>query len=444
MGDGLKAAGRGLDERLLFAPLHTLSGRKRWWIVLAAVVGTVGWSAWLGGDLMTAWGLPDVAFYVDMAHRRVDLVPQPFSARPLAPLLARWIAAAGGFWVQGGFTVLAYLSLAWTAGVVFWLALRTRAPRWVLLALVSVPFWPALLVHAGLPDPLYAALLAGVLVALERGWMMGAAGLMFPLMLARESTSLTLVCLLLVGWRRLGWRGGALAVAGAVAGAAVVHRMSAGGLPNPEGMSGGLYMVGKVVANLFRSVGVVPWSNVYPELCGAPVWRAGLRVGPVREVGVCGWSPIAPLQALGALLTTFGLLPVLLFRGGRKLWEVWRQGDDLLRFSVLYGGVSLVLGPALGTWYQRLFGYGWPLLLVAAPRLAGMWEGSRREPLRRQAEGGLLGLHLVVCGLGTVFLSGGRLAWVVVLEAVAVALLLVHRRSSAGVVDGRELPSSAW
>ena len=448
MGENAKSGGGGWDERLLFAPLNALTGRMRWVVLLGAVAVVVGWSAWLGGGLVVAWGLPDVAYYVALARGFVAYVPEPFSARQLAPLLARWIAAAGGFGVEVGFTALAYASLAWTAGVVCWLVLRTRAPRWMLPALVSVPFWPQLLVHAGLPDPLYAALLAVLLVALEREWMMAAAATMFPLMLARESTSLTLVCLLLVGWKRLRWAGCGLAVAGVVVGSLVVHRLSAGGLPNPEGMSGGLYMVGKVVANLLRSAGVDPWSNVYPELCGVPAWQMALHVGPVREVGVCALTPRQPMQVAEALLTTFGVLPVVLLQGWRRWREVWRRADVLMRFCVLYGGASMVLAPALGTWYSRLFGYGWPLLLVGAPRLLTEWDGATDEEgrgrLPRMAGGGLLGLHLAVCALGSRHVSGAELAMEAGLWAVAAALFLVQRQRSQRAAEMGGAPASAW
>ena len=376
---------------------------------------------------MAAWGLPDVYFYVRLALGQSSAVPQPFSSRPLAPLLARWIAGAGQWPVEAGFRVLAYLSLAWTLGVVFWLLSRSRAPRWALLAVAAVPFWPQLLGYAGLPDPLYAALLAGLLVALEREWMVAAAVLMFPLMLARESTTLTLACLLLVGWRQLRWVGSAVAVASAVAGAMLVRHWSAGSLPNPEHLSGGLYMAGKVVSNAFRSLGVVPWSNVYPVLCAAPQWQTPLHLGPVRSVGVCAWSPVPPVQAGVALLVTFGVLPVFVFARARSLRAAWVGPGLLLRFCVLYGGLSLLLAPALGTWYARLFGYGWPLLVVAVPRLAGAanagWETRRLWV-------GLVVLHLLVCVLGDFPMRRPEMVSAVVLEAAAVALILVHRRSS--------------
>lgn len=442
-----QTTGPGWDGHLLFAPLSTLSPRARRLLVAGATLAVLLWCAALRGRLMIAWGLPDVSYYRDMATGHMDRVPQPFSSRPLAPLLAHGINLIFPGWDIIGFGVLAYLSLLCTVAVVFWLLARTAAPRWTVLALAAVPFWPQLLIDAGLPDPLYAALFAVLLVLLERGWLLAAAAMMLPLMLARESTSLTLLCLLLVGWRRMGWRGCGLAVACTLAGSALVRHHSAGGMPNPEHLSGGVYMAGKIVSNSLRSVGILPWSNVYPELCGAPVWQMGVHIGGVRSFGVCAFSPLGPSQVAWALCTAFGLLlpPVLLG------WGRWRallaQGGLVLRFCLLYGAASLVLAPALGTWYLRLIGYAWPLALVAVPRLLAdvrvlPADGDSGRSLVRRGEalsGAFLLLHLLSCALGT--LEGlPSVPWALALETGAIALVLVQislrRRAVPAGVSG--------
>jgi len=57
----------------------------------------------------------------------------------------------------------------------------------------------------------------------------------------------------------------------------------------------------------------------------------------------------------------------------------WRTGvlrsrrgqgrSTLLRFALLYGGVSFVLAPLLGAGFVHLMQYAWPLFLVALPGL---------------------------------------------------------------------------
>ena len=446
------------DERLLFAPLSTLSPHLRRLVLVLAAGAALAWSSLYNGNLMSVWQLPDVHFYVLLAQGRYDLVPQPFTARPLAPLLARGIAAALHCWTEGGFQVLAFLCLLWTEGVLFWLMVRTEAPRWMLLAVAAVPFWPQLLSDAGLPDPLYAALLSCLLLALAHKRLWVAAALMLPLMLARESTSLMLICLLAVGWRRLRWTGCAVAVGGTALGAWLVHRISAGGLPNPEHLSGSVYMAGKLFSNTLRSLGVRPWSNVYPALCPTPAWQMPLHLGAVQAIGICSWSPDLLLLAWWAVLTVFGALPLLLlaaqpsFRGGiRSLFghpstrAGAREGDLVLRFSVLYGGVSLLLGPILGLSYARLVGYGWPLLLVGLPRLwarADLGANGRMQATTNRAwEGTLLIAHLLVCAVGLMIASPGRLLTVVCLETFMLSLLVVRRRGAMercrGAVESR-------
>lgn len=431
MAKGLEDAEKRVvrwDEQLLMLPANTLSRRGRWIAIAACILVIAGWSAVLNGNLMIAWGLPDVAYYVKMAHGRYDLVPQPFSARPLAPLLARGIAAVFGCWVEGGFAAVAIASVLWAAGTVFWLLSQRPVPRWMLLAVAVAPFWPQLVRDAGLPDPLYAALLATLLLALDRRWLTLAAGLMLPLMLARESTSLTLVCLLLVTWREMRWAVKGLAVAGVVLGAAIVHKLSAGGLSNPEHLGAGAYIVGKVLSNGVRSVGIVPWSNVYPMLCGAPAWSMRLHVGAVERVGVCTWSAYPLLGAISGMLTVFGALPLMVLFGFRA-WRKAGRGDLLVRFCALYGGVSFLLAPALGTWYERLFGYGWPLLLVAAP----LWVGAVSLPSSGRGGfgrgfalwGSLLVAHILASAVAFTGPALPTLQREMTVQIVALALVLV-------------------
>ncbi len=435
MTDGLEQRGeeqRPHREPWLLAPVDTLPGRSRWVMVAACPLLILAWCVLHNGDLLAAWGLPDVQFYVAMAHGRYDLVPQPFSSRPLAPMIARLIATLAHSRVEGGFAALAFVSLYLTLAAVFWLLSRSKAPRWMVPAVAVVPFWPQLLGFAGLPDPLYTALLAGLLVSLELEWILVAAALMLPLMLARESTSLVLVCLLAVCWRRLRWGGSALAVGSAVVGAMLVRHFSAAGLPNPEHLSGSTYMVGKVMSNSLRSLGVVPWSNVYPYLCSAPAWQMRLDMSGVQSVGVCSWDRSGPLQAVWAFLTIFGVLPLLLIAVRRRWRDAFLHGGLLVSFCMLYGGISLLLAPALGTWYVRLFGYAWPLPLVAVPRLLGSTgsQGDSRTRARLLGCGALLSVHVGLCVMGNRVGRPMEVAAAAALQMSAAALLLVQKQLS--------------
>ena len=135
-------------------------------------------------------------------------------------------------------------------------------------------------------------------------------------------------------------------------------------------------MTAKLPWNLLRTVGVVPWSNLYPFLCAAPRWQHALALGPLHSVGYCSVSPLAPLQAAMALATTFGLLPPLFVL-------VWRHRDRtksmglLARFCLVYGGISFVLAPLLGTWYTRTAGLR---MAAADSRFADAVRGNFGNP----------------------------------------------------------------
>lgn len=430
----------------LLGPLNALSAAAAWVFTLTLTGITAFLSWYLQRRMESPFGIPDQEHYVEMANGRGALVPQPFASRPLAPLLARVLSHLGHMPVEQSFVWLGWISLLTTLLVVFALAMRTAAPRWVALAIAITPFWPELLHTLALPDPLSAALLCGLLLCLAAKRPLLAAASLGPLMVARESTSLVLVCLLLVGWRQLRWRGGLVAVAAVAIGATVVRAISAGVAGNPEHLPTSLYLAAKVPWNLVRLVGIVPWSNLYPYLCPVPVAQITVHLGPLRGLGVCSVSSIPPQMAALAWLSTFGLLPLLLF----VLWRGRKRGEtlDLLsRFCLVYGGLSCVLAPLLGTGYSRLFGYAWPLFFVALPRLFAMRVSSTAEGVNTQGSGsrqrqgkaagsglpaigricGLLLLHVALGAIVYFNARPGLVVWGAAFETAGALLLLSPR-----------------
>jgi hypothetical protein len=74
------------------------------------------------------------------------------------------------------------------------------------------------------------------------------------------------------------------------------------------------------------------------------------------------------------VLGNFGVLPLL----AAMLWWQRRRSlpeGVLLRFCLIYGTACVVLAPVLGAGFQHLFGYAWPLFLVAVPMLVD--EGAQ-------------------------------------------------------------------
>jgi hypothetical protein len=376
-------------------PINAWNRRQRWWAASSATAITAGFAALTCGRFGSFWKQSDGQWYRALATGHGDEVIQPFAARQLHALVVRGLTAMLGWSVERAFVVVGVVCLLFLLAAVFGLMTRTAAPRWMLAAFIVLPFWPLLLAGLVLPDIWYAAMIAVLLLLLEQRRWLWAAAMMLPLMVSRESTMLTLACLMLAGWRELRWRGGAVAFGSTVLGSWIVHLLTAGGRGNREGLSQGLYLLGKAPWNGLRNVlGVQPWSNVYPLLCEHPRWQWQVHVGPVRAVGVCSVQSTQPLHWLLAEMTAFGLFPIL-----ATLWlrdrEQWRQ-NALLRFCVLYGGAGFVLTPLLGTSVQRLVGYGWPLPLVAIPLIAGRLCGGWRAGLLLVAHLGLclIGLHL--------------------------------------------------
>jgi hypothetical protein len=393
-------------------PLRAWRPAARRWATVCGVVLGAALAVSIAVHLQPFFHIADSSHYLRLATGDVRGVMQPFASRPLGVLVARALAALLHTSIHAGFYVEAAISLLVMLTVVCRLMLDSAAPRWMLVAVVVVPTWTTLVQNLVFPDLFYAALLAVMLMLLAREHLFAAALMMFPLMLTRESTSLTLVCFLLAAWSSLRWSDRIAAVAAAVLGSVVVSRLSVGAQPNVEHLPQAVYMLAKVPWNFVRNVvGVLPWSDANPELCKIPVWSFPFHFGPVHSLGVCGVSFQQQLVALDVTLGNFGLLPVLL------LWLWWRGRHNrsreprrsvLLRFALLYGMVSWLLAPVLGAGFLHLVGYAWPLFLVALPRLFGPFAAGLSYSRRAGAAVAFFGVHVAVCGaaIWTAFLPG--------------------------------------
>ena len=368
----------------------TLAGARRRWTVAGFLLTSspiaVAAALWMGHIFTQA----DTTHYLNLATGRPALLP--FASRQLGPLLVRGLVSVTHLSVEQAFFVEGTLALLFFVGTVAFLLVRSGSPRWMVPATAGMFFWTLVYNGLVLPDLFYAALLCVFLLLLRGRHMLAAACMMLPLAVARESTLLTLVCLLAAGWRRLRWYEAAVAVAGTGAGLALAKHLGANALPNTEGIPPALYLVAKIPWNLLKNFfGIDPWANVYRS-CEVPRWQMPLHLGPLTAIGVCRFAWRYPVWLAFEAMVIFGLLPLLLV----KLRRVRLPASDgreqvLLRFCVVYGVISFCMAGLLGEAFGRLFGYSWPLFLVALPMLLG---ASGANFTSGRAAGVFLLLHL--------------------------------------------------
>jgi hypothetical protein len=382
----------------------------RWAIVLVAVAITGSYAVAAGSHTGSPFHAADADWYMLLAHGDSRHVMQPFASRQLGPALVKLLAWMLHWPIENAFLLEGAVSLAVTLMVVYALMLRTAAPRWLLAAVMMMPIWPQLWLSLALPDLWYAALLSIFLLLLARQQLLAAACMMFPLMISRESTSLTLLCFLIAVWRPLRWRGRLTALASVMAGGALVSHLTAQSPGNHEQLPQVFYLLLKAPWNFMRNVGgVYLWSNMYTDICPVPVVQHSFHMGPVKSVGMCGFTLLQPLITLTAGLTTFGLLVMMV----AFLWwrtRHFRSRSPLLNFCLLYGGVSFVCAPLFGTAVYRLFGYSWPLYAIALPLLFDDLRRSEMyramlEPQKVRYGLGLLALHGMICAVTFIPLS---------------------------------------
>lgn len=334
--------------------------------------------------------IPDVEWYIALAEGHVERVMQPFATRQLQPLLVRGLSHLTGFSVYSIFIALGVVSIVTVLTIVGGLLLRSGTPMWILIATGGCFFWADLVQGLALPDLWYAALLAIMLYALANRQTLAAVLMLFPLSLSRESTLLVLLCLLLAAWRRLSVVERVLAFVATFAGSFITARLSANALQNQQHVPASLYLLGKIPWNFLKNIaGVTPWTPRM-NIC-VPTWQIHLPFGPIKLFGICGFGLFLPLMTVFDGLTRFGLFPLLLLlffpvRTWRSLWSE----SLFLRFCLVYGVISFLLAPMLGATVPRLFGYAWPLFMLAVPAClppifksgAKMW--------------GFLAIHLIV------------------------------------------------
>jgi hypothetical protein len=114
-------------------------------------------------------------------------------------------------------------------------------------------------------------------------------------------------------------------------------------------------------------------------------------LGRVTGIGVCGFDSGAIQKTLGLGMAVFGLLPVMAWMLRRQMLRTGGREDLMLRFALIYGVISYLMAPLLGESFVRLFGYSWPLFLVALPLLLAAGAANFTSTWAAAA---FLGLHL--------------------------------------------------
>jgi hypothetical protein len=365
--------------------------------------------------LLPAWclcfailiGLPGAAYVPDAGQYRLlalgqhGAVPAPFSARILGPAMAGWLGRVTGRGVDTGFFLLGIVCLIALLGLMAGLLWSWRAPLVLSAAIFLMPFWVDIFHDYYLPDLLHAALLAALLLFLLSGCTSLAFLLLFPAYLARESTLLVALCLVFACWRRIRLQP-ALVGALAILSAGLISRhYNQEAAISVHGISGGAYILGKLIWSFFKNVlGMPLWSNTLPEC--SPLWvRAippGLHFGAIRSIGLCEPSLWGPTRLLLAWFGIFGIGPALALSLSRQLVSPGRELTPgramVFRFCLVYGLISILMTPLLGASADRLVEYGWPFYFVLLP-----WFLSTSYDLRGRRSSGLILLHLFTCWL---------------------------------------------
>jgi hypothetical protein len=383
--------------------------------------------------LAFALGFPDLGEdtldYRNLALGNWGQVNQPFSSRFLHPVFVHGLAKLLAVSVDSAFRAVALLAVPVMVLGLTVLLRRLRVPILLLApGVVTAPVVGAIRL-AYMPDLFYTLLLIGFFLLLCFNRTALAAATLVLLYCARESTlvlGVTVVFVVTVsrGTHRRREAGLFLAatVVGMLVNRHVSNHLSTGNVHHLGGLS---YLLGKVPYNFTKNIlGVQVWTNTLVRTQGnqplvrwmLPMW---LRVGEITDVGVSEISPLFPLRWLVSTVTAFGVLLTVLVHATGAAWRTAvagtggrfaRCGQTLsalsarqpvaVRVAGLYGVISLVLVPVLGTATNRYVFYAWPAFWVLGLGLfVGRYCPAATAGVRRAwpALAALLVLHVILC-----------------------------------------------
>jgi len=329
--------------------------------------------------------------YQKMAGGKMGEVVQPYANRVLHPLLVQSIAKLG---IQDNALIFAGVGAVSLFIFVFSVAglVGKRLPPLGLAAMLCSPVLCLYCVNIYLPDLFYLAQWGLLLLLMRREKILWGAILLFFMQMTRESTVLVAAAIIAAAVFHKKWKWAFAAGAALLCGMAAVSWLARGAQTNIHGLNGIFYMGTKVLANAAANLlGITVWTDsyarvlphMYPEM---PVWKTGLpawlSLGGVGEVGIYEVNPAAFFRTTAVVLSTFGVLPVLLLRHVKNTG--WKKLKDLPFFPLvlLLSGVAFYgLGMVSGRSVDRLTGYGWPVFWVFLPLFYGWKKGAQNETM---------------------------------------------------------------
>lgn len=353
----------------------------------------------------------DSEWYIAAANGNLHTLIEPYSVRFLHPFIAGWFGRHLALDTNQAFLGIAIVSLFLFFAVNAVMVKHIIKFPLLVAPLFALPYFLDSLSIIFHPDIFYIFLTA--LFFLLVYWRKESASLLvfFLLFLTREFTILLGFVYLAASWffsKKI--------LTAAIIAIMLISLFTTGvmrdiGQPNKHDLNSTVYVAAKFSYNFMRNVlGLNAWTNTYQN-CD-PALRFSLpplqSFGKIKEIGLCGFQVMAPIQTLITLLTVFGIAPlVLVYTVRHKVKQIWRTFPFWFLVAMIYGLASYFIGIIAGTGVARIVGYGWPAFLLATPMLV-----EKYFEIDRKFVTSLLCAHLFVAWLPFVVyrIGGGALS----------------------------------
>jgi len=315
---------------------------------------------------------PDSDWYIKIAEGNIKDVPQPFASRVLDPLIVRLLSVSSGLDIDTSFYVVNALFLT---GFVFALSLLFLSVSFMspLLAfsIVFVPFLFEFHRNFYMSDILSGFLIVLFLLFLKEKKNSLSLFLLFLLFFSRPTDATVLgVILVAVSFYKkeiqLARAGSAVFLISYLLSSQIITPL---GAPNIHNISNFIYRVVEPPYYFVRNILGIDWFvSAHVQYCqpklllSLPQW---IQMGNLKTIGICGFNIFNPLSVILYALTTFGLIPGILFFALRKnVRALFSKSETWLLVAICYGVLLFLLGSLVPN--LRTVSYGWPVFLLSS------------------------------------------------------------------------------
>ena len=356
--------------------MEVLSNNKKYLIIfLECLIAT---SIILLFTNHVTYDVGDASEYLALANGDTTVV-EPFSNRILHVYIVKIFSALFNIDIEKSFFIIGILSLS----ILFlWISYYLKTVEFcnsLMFFLIIINTFTLYLFQSHInPDLFYTFIISGFIFALFHNKKSSILFFIPLLFLTRESTVLIIFILGVICYIKKDFKLLNQTLFASIIGIILINIFNNDSTTNIHGLNGILYLPLKFIFNfLFNIFGVELYSNTFNYgsnvIIEKPVIITELpkllQLGNLKEVGIMSFEISKPIEMFFLFLTYFGAWPMIAYFSIKSNLNKFNRQPVWLLFVIIYGSISFIMTPILGSSIYRLIGYSWPIFWIGLPFL---------------------------------------------------------------------------